>query len=83
MGGLALSSTIEFSFKGIVSRKLTLCCCTLLESSLFKGCPAPLKIIFIKGPVRKLHMKISVFTAHLPLKVQGSFKVLSSACSAL
>jgi len=34
--------------------------------------------------VRKLHIKISAFTAHFPLKkVQGSFKVLSSACSVL
>ena len=43
----------------------------------------PLKIIFIKGPVRKLHIKISAFTAHFPLKVQDSFKVLSLACSVL
>jgi len=43
----------------------------------------PLKITFIKGPVRKLHVKISAFTAYFPLKVQDSFKVLSSACSLL
>jgi len=43
----------------------------------------PSKIVFIKGPLRKLHIKISAFTAHFPLKVQGSFKVLSSACSIL
>jgi len=43
----------------------------------------PSKIIFIKGPVSKLHIKFSAFTAHLPLKVQGSFKELSSACRVL
>ena len=40
----------------------------------------PLKIWFIKEPVRKLHIKLLAFTAHFPLKEQGSFKVLSSAC---
>ena len=39
----------------------------------------PSKIIFIKGTVSKLHINFSVFTAHLSLKVQGSFKVLSLA----
>ena len=34
----------------------------------------PLKNFIIKGPVRKLHIKISVFTAHFPLKVQDYFK---------
>jgi len=29
----------------------------------------PLKIIFFKEPVYKLHIKFSAFTAHLPLKV--------------
>ena len=33
--------------------------------------------------MRKLHLKISVFTSYFPLKVQGSFKILSSACSIL
>ena len=40
-----------------------------------------LKIIFIKGLVSKLHIKLSAFYGHFPLKVQGSFKVLSLACS--
>ena len=43
----------------------------------------PSKIVFIKGSVRKLLIQISAFTAHFPLKVQGSFKVLSSAFSVL
>ena len=43
----------------------------------------PLKIIFIKGPVRKLHLQISAFNTHFPLKVPGSFKVLSLACNIL
>jgi len=33
--------------------------------------------------VSKLHIKFIAFTAHLPLKVQGSFKELSSACRVL
>ena len=33
--------------------------------------------------MRKLHIKISALTAHFPLKVQDSFKVLSSASSVL
>jgi len=43
----------------------------------------------IKGPVSRklspmlLYIVISAFTAHFPLKVQGSFKFLSSACSIL
>ena len=40
-------------------------------------------VIFIKGPVYKLHIKFSAFTAHLPLKVQDFSKVLSLACSGL
>ena len=43
----------------------------------------PSKIIFIKEPVSKLHIKFSSFTAHLPLKVQGSFKELSLVCRVL
>ena len=43
----------------------------------------PSKIVFIKGPVSKLHIKISALTAHLSLKVQVSFKVLGLACSVL
>ena len=34
-----------------------------------------LKIIFIKVPLRKLHIKISALTGHFPSKVQDSFKV--------
>ena len=41
----------------------------------------PLKIIFIKGPVYKSHIKFSGYTAHLPLKVLDFFKVLSSVYS--
>jgi len=43
----------------------------------------PLKIIFIKGPVYKLQIMFSAFTAHLPLKVLDSFKVLNLACNIL
>ena len=43
----------------------------------------PLKIIFIKGPVFKLHIKFTAFNTHLPLKVLDFFKVLLSACSVL
>ena len=38
---------------------------------------------FFKGPVSKLHMKISAFCEHVPLKVQDFSKVLSVACSVL
>ena len=41
------------------------------------------KNVFFKGPVSKLHIKISAFTAHLSFKVQGSFKVKGLACSVL
>ena len=43
----------------------------------------PLKMIIIKAPVYKSHMKFSVFSAHLPLKLLDFFKVLSLACSVL
>ena len=43
----------------------------------------PLKIIFIKGPVSKLHFKISAFTEHLPLKVLDFSKEMSLLCSVL
>ena len=55
----------------------------LLYSSLFKDCPLTFKKHFIKGPVCKLCIKFSALYEHLPFKVQGSFKVLSSACSVL
>ena len=44
---------------------------------------SPLKIILVKGPVRKLHLKFSAFTAHLHLKVLSFSRVKSSACSIL
>ena len=43
-----------YHFKGTVSWKLI--CCTLSESSLFKDCLPAFKIIFVKGPVFKLHL---------------------------
>ena len=82
-GEIATSIGLFYDIKGTVSWKLIPCCYILLESSLFEDCPLTIKNIFIKGPVRKLHVKISAFTAHFPLKVQGSFIVLSSACSVL
>ena len=39
-----------------------------------------LTIIFIKGPIYKLHIKFSVFTSHLHLKVLSFSQVKSSAC---
>ena len=42
-----------------------------------------LKIIFIKGPGSKLHLKFTAFTAHYPLKVLDFSQVLSFACSVL
>jgi len=43
----------------------------------------PSKFFFIKGPVSKLHTKISAFYEHLPWKVQDFSKELSSPCSVL
>ena len=76
---------LDWIFKGTVSRKLTpmllyIHCWKALSLKIVRR---PLKNWFIKWPVRKLHIKTSAFTAHFPLKVQGSFKVLSSACSIL
>ena len=69
--------------KGTVSWNLTPMLLYIVESPFFQYCPLPLKIIFIKGPVYKLHINSSTFTAHLPLKVLDFFKGLSSACSVL
>ena len=43
----------------------------------------PSKMIFIQGPVSKLHIKFTAFYEHLSLKVQDFSKVLSLACSRL
>jgi len=42
----------------------------------------PSKIIFIKGPVIKLHIKLTSFTAHFPLKVLDFSQVLIEFCHA-
>ena len=51
-----------------------------LSLSIFRR---PSKNIFNKGPVYKLHLKISALYEHLPLKVQGLSKELSLSCSVL
>ena len=71
-------NTIFFiNITGTVSQKLT-----KTNPSLSIG-TCPLKIIFIKGPVSKLHIKISALTTHLSLKVQDFSKVQGLACSVL
>ena len=73
-------------FKGTASRKLIP---MLLYSRYIVGklsvsiVRRPLKIICIKGPIYKLHLKFTALSANLPWKVHDFPQVSSLGCSLL
>ena len=68
--------------KGLSHKKLTTIfteyCLKTVSWRIVRG---PLKIIFVKGPVCKLHLNFSAFYKHLPLKMLNLSQVLSLAFS--
>jgi len=67
-------------FKGTVTRKLNPTYVAIHSSKALslRIVHQPTKIKFFKGTLRKLHIKVSALTTHLPLKVRSFSQVESS-----